>query len=39
LAALVAHPLPGAPQDFSANIDAQETKWSRIVRLPGAKAA
>jgi tripartite-type tricarboxylate transporter receptor subunit TctC len=30
-------PLPGSPEDYAADIDREETKWSRIVKLSGAK--
>ena len=32
-----AEPLPGSPEDYAADIDREETKWSRIVKLSGAK--
>ena len=32
-----AEPLPGTPEDYAADIDREETKWSKIVRLSGAK--
>ena len=33
-----AEPLPGTPQDYAADIDREENKWSQIVRMSGAKA-
>jgi len=32
-----AEPLPGTPEDYAADIDREETKWSKIVKLSGAK--
>ena len=32
-----AEPLPGTPEDYAADIDREETKWSQIVKLSGAK--
>jgi tripartite-type tricarboxylate transporter receptor subunit TctC len=32
-----AEPLPGSPEDYAADIDREETKWSEIVRRSGAK--
>jgi tripartite-type tricarboxylate transporter receptor subunit TctC len=32
-----AEPLPGTPEDYAADIDREETKWSKIVTLSGAK--
>jgi tripartite-type tricarboxylate transporter receptor subunit TctC len=32
-----AEPLPGTPEDYAADIDREETKWSRVVKLSGAK--
>jgi tripartite-type tricarboxylate transporter receptor subunit TctC len=32
-----AEPLPGTPDDYAADIDREETKWSKIVKLSGAK--
>jgi tripartite-type tricarboxylate transporter receptor subunit TctC len=37
IAADGAEPLPGTPEDYAADIDREETKWSRIVKLSGAK--
>jgi len=37
---IVAHgaePLPGTPEDYAADIDREETKWSKVVRVSGAK--
>jgi tripartite-type tricarboxylate transporter receptor subunit TctC len=33
-----AEPLPSTPEEYAADIDREETKWSRIVTLSGAKA-
>lgn len=33
-----AEPLPTTPEEYAADIDAEETKWSAIVRKAGAKA-
>jgi tripartite-type tricarboxylate transporter receptor subunit TctC len=33
-----AEPLPSTPEEYAADIDREETKWSRIVRQSGAKA-
>jgi hypothetical protein len=30
--------MPSTPEDYAADIDREETKWSRIVRDSGAKA-
>jgi len=32
-----AEPLPTSPAEYAADIDAEETKWSKIVKLSGAK--
>ena len=32
-----AEPLPSTPEDYAADIDREETKWSAIVRAAGAK--
>ena len=32
-----AEPLPGTPEDYAADIDREETKWSKVVRVSGAK--
>jgi tripartite-type tricarboxylate transporter receptor subunit TctC len=37
LAAEGAEPLPGTPEDYAADIDREETKWSKIVKASGAK--
>jgi len=31
-------PMPSTPAEYAADIDREETKWSRIVRESGAKA-
>jgi len=31
-------PMPSTPEDYAADIDREETKWSRIVKQAGAKA-
>ena len=31
-------PLPSTPEEYAADIDKEETKWSAIVRKSGAKA-
>lgn len=33
-----AEPLPGTPEEYAADIDREETRWSRIVRAAGVKA-
>jgi tripartite-type tricarboxylate transporter receptor subunit TctC len=33
-----AEPMPSTPEEYAADIDREETKWSRIVKLSGAKA-
>jgi tripartite-type tricarboxylate transporter receptor subunit TctC len=33
-----AEPLPSTPEEYAADIDREETKWSQIVRRSGAKA-
>jgi tripartite-type tricarboxylate transporter receptor subunit TctC len=33
-----AEPLPSSPQEYAADIDREETKWSAIVKASGAKA-
>jgi tripartite-type tricarboxylate transporter receptor subunit TctC len=33
-----AEPLPSTPEEYAADIDREETKWSRIVRNVGVKA-
>jgi len=30
-------PLPGTPEDYAADIDREETRWSRIIRQAGLK--
>jgi tripartite-type tricarboxylate transporter receptor subunit TctC len=32
-----AEPLAGTPEDYAADIDREETKWSKVVKLSGAK--
>jgi tripartite-type tricarboxylate transporter receptor subunit TctC len=32
-----AEPLPGTPEDYAADIDREEAKWSKVVRESGAK--
>jgi tripartite-type tricarboxylate transporter receptor subunit TctC len=32
-----ADPLPGTPEDYAADIDREETKWSKVVKVSGAK--
>jgi hypothetical protein len=32
-----AEPLPTTPAEYAADIDREETKWSAIVRMSGAK--
>jgi tripartite-type tricarboxylate transporter receptor subunit TctC len=32
-----AEPLPGTPEDYAADIDREETKWSQVVKVSGAK--
>jgi len=32
-----AEPLPGTPEEYAADIDREETKWSKVVRVSGAK--
>ncbi len=32
-----AEPLPTTPDEYAADIDAEETKWSAIVKMSGAK--
>jgi tripartite-type tricarboxylate transporter receptor subunit TctC len=33
-----AEPLPGAPEDYAADIDREETQWGKVVKASGAKA-
>jgi tripartite-type tricarboxylate transporter receptor subunit TctC len=33
-----AEPLPGTPADYGADIDREETQWSKVVKTSGAKA-
>jgi tripartite-type tricarboxylate transporter receptor subunit TctC len=33
-----AEPLPSTPEEYATDIDREETKWSAIVKLSGAKA-
>lgn len=37
LASAGAEPLSSTPEEYAADIDREETKWSRIVKLSGAK--
>ena len=37
LAAEGADLLPGTPEDYAADIDREETKWSKVVKASGAK--
>jgi hypothetical protein len=30
-------PLPGTPEDYAADIDREESKWSKIIRQAGLK--
>ncbi|HKS60812.1 MAG TPA: tripartite tricarboxylate transporter substrate-binding protein, partial [Xanthobacteraceae bacterium] len=32
-----AEPLAGSPEDYAADIDREETKWSKVVKVSGAK--
>jgi tripartite-type tricarboxylate transporter receptor subunit TctC len=38
LASTGAEPLPSTPEDYAADIDREETKWSRVVKEIGVKA-
>ena len=38
LASAGAEPMPSTPEEYAADIDREETKWSQIVRQSGAKA-
>jgi len=38
LASTGAEPLPSTPEEYAADIDREEKKWSAIVKLSGAKA-
>jgi tripartite-type tricarboxylate transporter receptor subunit TctC len=38
LATAGAEPLPSTPEEYAADIDREETKWSRIVKEAGVKA-
>ena len=38
MASAGAEPMPSTPEDYAADIDREETKWSRIVKQSGAKA-
>ena len=38
LAGSGAEAMPSTPEDYAADIDREETKWSAIVRQSGAKA-
>jgi tripartite-type tricarboxylate transporter receptor subunit TctC len=31
-------PLPSTPEEYAADIDREETKWSAVVKKSGAKA-
>ncbi len=31
-------PLPSTPEEYAAEIDREETKWSAVVKKSGAKA-
>jgi len=33
-----AEPVGSTPEEYAADIDREETKWSAIVKLPGARA-
>jgi tripartite-type tricarboxylate transporter receptor subunit TctC len=33
-----AEPIPGAPEDYAADIEREETKWARLVKALGVKA-
>ena len=33
-----AEPIPGPPEEYAADIDREETKWSRLVKALGVKA-
>ena len=33
-----AEPLPGTPADYGADIDREESQWSKVVKASGAKA-
>ena len=33
-----AEPLPSTPADYGADIDREETQWSKVVKVSGAKA-
>ena len=33
-----AEPLPGTPEDYAADIDREETTWSKVVKASGARA-
>ena len=37
LNALAITPLTSTPEEYAADIDAEETKWSKVVKLSGAK--
>jgi tripartite-type tricarboxylate transporter receptor subunit TctC len=32
-----AEPQPSTPEEYAADLDAEETKWSEVVRASGAK--
>ena len=33
-----AEPLPSTPAEYAADIDREETQWSKVVKASGAKA-
>jgi len=33
-----AEPLPGTPEEYAADIDREETQWSKVIKASGAKA-
>ena len=33
-----AEPLPSTPEEYGADIDREETQWSKVVKASGAKA-
>jgi tripartite-type tricarboxylate transporter receptor subunit TctC len=33
-----AEPLPSTPAEYGADIDREETQWSKVVKASGAKA-
>jgi hypothetical protein len=38
LAAALTEPLPSTPAQYGADIDREETQWSKVVKASGAKA-